>query len=146
MTHSELSKLNPREVDALVAEKVMGWPFYNTASHAEGEREYPHCWRVTRHRFFVFDGETNRLFTPTTEIAHAWQVALWLRECWGSFDLQAGLQWHCFGDTCGEKLNWGVADTAELAICIAALKAVGVVEDDRICSRATGRERPDEQS
>jgi hypothetical protein len=54
----------------------------------------------------------------STDIAAAWLVALWLRERWGQFTLEAGLDWHC---GVGVIDPFGSGETAMLAICRAAL-------------------------
>jgi len=86
-----------RELDALVAEKVMGWEY-----------------------------EARSLFRPSQDIAAAWEVVEKLKMCCGYS--------HGRGDPFAmlecEKFSTLVvcADTVSLAICRAALKAVGIEE------------------
>lgn len=119
---SEVKELKAgRELDALIAEKVMGW-----------------------HREFVTDPSSNYSFwnyvdadgrgmytpeewEPSTSISAAWEVVEKLQtlgiKCWMK-NYIAIPGWHCVvigGDFEFEE----AADTAPLAICLAALKAVG---------------------
>lgn len=111
-----------RELDALIAEKVMGWivahsseGFYrwkpkpdNPNSYSEWQEGLPHY---------------------STNIADAWHVVEKLKEygnvvevkCFrsGSVDVQVR------GGNINDIRGAGNADTAPLAICLAALKAVG---------------------
>jgi len=87
-----------REMDALIAEKV--------TQRNVGIRVYD-----------------NRLPRYSTDISAAWEVADWLRNYWGTFELIAGLSWHCWSELKDAKI-WGTGNTAPLAICRAALLAV----------------------
>ena len=97
-----------REIDALVAEKVMGLKFY----HASGE---PDLVKV--------DGKKTDIPKYSTSIEAAWQVV----EKIPNMDMQ-----FCGDNWC--KVTFGYkgdtftieSHTAPLAICLAALKAVGV--------------------
>jgi hypothetical protein len=99
------------ELDALIAEKVMG---LNGAAH-----DGPYL------------GDGPALEHYSTEIAAAWQVVEKMR---GRNDIQGmpikeisvtqtASQYHCIIESYGTFS--GYADTAPLAICYAALKAVG---------------------
>lgn len=112
-----------RELDALVAEKVMGWTKRISADHTGSEI------KVLRNMGIIYawkDAERKErgLDVPaySTDIAAAWQVAEMMRGL--DFRLNKDGDWVCcFGGTvafCGES------DTAPHAICLAALKAVGV--------------------
>ena len=106
-----------RELDALIAEKVMGWNRRGPGRHVS---DYNNWWILP-------DGKSlNPLrFCPSTDISAAWEVVLSLRNRWGTFTLVAGLQWHCYDNEDGNYVErMGSADTAPLAICRAALKAV----------------------
>ena len=91
-----------RELDALIAEKVMGWRL---------QAEPYTCWNLP-------DGD-QRIYTPnfSTDIAAAWRVVEKMRS--PDFRLNREGDWVCcFGGTvafCGD------GDTAALAICRAAL-------------------------
>lgn len=114
-----------QNINELVATHVMGWrketvanisellPFYDV--WVEGETKYV---RVEN-------------FNPSTNIADAWEVV----EKLSQFD-QKYLVWHneskvwCFVFAGGTFLRYSAdAKTAPLAICLAALKAVGVDVD-----------------
>jgi hypothetical protein len=111
------------ELDALVAEKVMGWRYAVT-----DERQ-----RVARKEYHWFLDETgfgHLGFKPSTDIASAWLVFMHFPETYKGlthtqrnslgWTLGQPLEWHCWiGAT-----NNVVADTAPIAICRAALKAV----------------------
>jgi hypothetical protein len=100
-----------RELDALVAEKVTGWPAARDAK-AISETGY---WTAGDERFI------HGLPAYSTEIAAAWQVVekLIATGDWCDFELdyEPTLLWCCGGKT--------YAPTAPHAICLAALKAAG---------------------
>lgn len=105
MTEAEARALPPRELDALVAEKVMGYGPKNDPCHA---------------------GE----WSPSTSISAAWEVVENMKEDgdvfieWWQDDL-----WTVSNKPIGVRDNGVIleADTAPLAICLAALKAVGAI-------------------
>ena len=105
------------ELDALVAEKVMGW--------GRSERS----WWVT-HK----GAELCYSWSPSTNIAHAWEVVERFGPEW-SVEIErwphgGDKDWACrmvefFKDKPGIKSQAGeLAPTAPHAICLAALKAV----------------------
>ena len=116
-----------RELDALVAEKVMGYYKATPESIGRGVR----CWNKEG------DCATTE-FSPSTDIAAAWEVVEkltknlhevkdgeWVLDrlgyldgqyrCWFAMNVSDDVRWDIFAE----------ADTAPLAICLAALKAVG---------------------
>lgn len=109
-----------RELDALVAEKVMGWKRELTPSGC--------LW-------FSFSGHplANAIKGPdcppySIDIAAAWemiphlpQLQLWYN------GPNAAEKWHCVVYPKDGRSKGAVADTAPLAICLAALKAVGAM-------------------
>ena len=119
-----------RELDALVAEKVMGWDITNPSiwwGNREVSGPFPDC-DCTSHR------EATTIPEFSTGIAAAWEVVEKLK---GQLTLQGP---HSVGFNEGESYpnHWtagftdkawddirGEANTAPLAICRAALKAVG---------------------
>lgn len=109
MTSEEL-----RELDRQVAEKVMGWQW------AVEECEYPD---LNHGRCRKPDGSIVLNFTPSTRIVPAWEVVEWLKENGYEPDIDGGEihdRWRvecCVGPV-------AIEDTAPLAICKAALKAV----------------------
>lgn len=104
------------EMDRLVAEKVMGWK----VSHlGRGRCETVNNSGVTYIRYWV----------PSSEISSAWEVVEHMNRKTGGFMVEdwgdkffAG-----FGpaDPAGVRRKVATADTAPLAICRAALIAVG---------------------
>lgn len=115
-----MSDLKPgRELDALVAEKVMGWSL---------DGYFWYCGdKPTRYKSGLFEDE----FSPSTDIAAAWEVVeklnliSWNRVLaktsdgrWCTAVFSEMDQDHCCEyDT--------IAESAPHAICLAALKAVG---------------------
>ncbi len=115
-----------RELDALVAEKVMGIELTITSQG---------------HPYFR-DGTLLRVPIAhySTDIAAAWQVVEKMRDlgywcqmrnefeahdgpdCWAGFTPHSTTGWN------GRPDHWTQAETLPLAICLAALKAVGVLE------------------
>jgi hypothetical protein len=118
------------ELDALVAERVMGfiverrgehWRYFNDAISEEGGGRW-----------------TSPVPDYTTDIAAAWQVVEWMRgeDFWFSLTYKCGVflgeldkpgyfaRFRCVrGGVRGEHFN--AAESAPLAICRAALLAVG---------------------
>lgn len=94
-----------RELDALVAEKVMGW-----TEVCGYEGEYKGYWKI--------------LPKYSTDIAAAWAVVeLPLFDGW-AIGRNASGKWEVFNPW-ENNFVVSVADTAPHAICLAALKAVG---------------------
>lgn len=120
-----------RELDALVAEKVMGMgkPPYGDASNC------PTCG---------YDGLWSEEIQPySTDIAAAWMVVEHLKntlngkEWTGEFNLFFNGEkyecWWSFSRRTNEGLyetskDESIAETAPLAICLAALKTIGVAK------------------
>jgi len=114
-----------RELDALVAEKVMGWKKVKWLGDYD--------WRDK-------DGEqpyTVRAWNPSTDIAAAWQVVEKIQERQGRdrFIIYLSSYWgtnswvykcEFIMETVNKSVD-GFADTAPLAICLAALRAVGAI-------------------
>lgn len=112
MTQVEFLKLSPREQDAIVAEKVMGVDF--------GSKD-PWFARTYSKPY-------------TTDIAAAWEVVEKIGcNTKGLLYHDAYVQWQCVLDphrcTFYDCEISVMADTPALAICLAALKAVGLLED-----------------
>lgn len=123
--------MEKKEINALVAAKVMGYHLWDFAGDYEGE--YP-CYWLDGDDVFVYltedDGENGDvdLFDPEHDIADAWRVVEVLGKTW-DVELSRHFQGHCicmftrignYRDTDAE------AGTMPLAICLAALKTVGV--------------------
>ncbi|MED5050605.1 hypothetical protein P9850_01810 [Anoxybacillus rupiensis] len=117
--------MNLREIDRLVAEKVMGWePVYDDGDLVSFVTEFGTL-------FFSDDDECE--WSPTIDIADAWKVVEKLRES-KKFTLHDVLdkndnkvyyaQFHWIEMRYVEYVG-AHANTAPLAICLAALKAVG---------------------
>jgi len=116
-----------RELDALIAEKVMGW------HNNEANPSQPGMWGINDYRE---DGTPVLMpdFPAYSEdIAAAWEVVEKIKR--NGFKLQFDYDtwiayWSHEDFLCGseEALEpFGRADTAPHAICLAALKAVGVI-------------------
>jgi hypothetical protein len=108
--------MNLREIDRLVAEKVMGFEIYSVAKGL-----YENKGKVIS-------------FEPSINIADAWQVVEKLRErrifslydAWDEDDNKIFCANFQYNDTYHVVDYKGYAETAPLAICLAALKVVGV--------------------
>lgn len=121
-----------RELDALIAEKVMG---LQTCSDPIGRcaaaKLTPcQCWGVPDRNGIVSGGERA---SYSTDIAAAWEVMEKLREQW-AVELHGRDQAWAVLIEDGDEVSAHFiateeADTAPLAICLAALKAVGVETD-----------------
>jgi len=119
-----------REIDALIAEKVMGWKVHarNTAWWVKAEEENESTTNIM--------GWTcgNDRFSPSTDIAAAWEVREHMKksgfyglikDCGKSY---TSLFVKTMVDEEGEheQIGHSLAETAPLVICRAALKALGV--------------------
>jgi hypothetical protein len=111
-----------QELDALVAEKVMGWDIHFKDPELRGGKEH---WRD-------HERSTNWLpeqWCPSSDISAAWEVLEKVQDV-GSLERFGGFGWRCevhsvspnFVDCAAE------GDTAPLAICRAALKAVSLTQ------------------
>ena len=114
--------MNLREIDRLVAEKVMDWV---QGEYAKDKWYYKKNGQIHGMAKFVKD------WNPSTNIADAWQVAEKLMKNGLFFNV---LKW-IDGDFVARFENHKVsvkaeAETAPLAICLAALKSVGVEVDN----------------
>ena len=116
-----------REMDALIAEKVMGWkpvPINHWLPEGKGRGDKPCLWLFNHHPQY---GEQTRSmcdFRPSTDISAAWEVAERIYQKGAQFSVKIGRPggWRAW-----VGLNVGsdaVAPTAPLAICRAALKTV----------------------
>ena len=106
-----------RELDALVAEKVMGWTIRN-GDWVDGEGYAQ--WEA-----FDSDYSDSPRFAPSTDIAAAWAI---FEKTLGHVERRGhpipGEEWLATIWYEG-KAGQAFADTAPLAICLAALKVVG---------------------
>lgn len=119
--------MTSRELDAQVAEKVMGWKrdFRLSKSHSE-------AWRV------VAEGDVTGQFiqplswSPSTSIEAAWEVVEKMQDTDRKFQIESstgcngkwGAVFSQYHEPFGEA--WGWAETAPEAICLAALKAINL--------------------
>lgn len=119
--------MNLREIDRLVAEKVMGWVLAGSGSRYWADPNAPradgYCGNVGR-CFDGFDGDVPE-FQPTEDIAAAWEVMEKLKMyepelCWSD-------ETHSWWFVCNKLPHRVQSETsAPLVICLAALKARGV--------------------
>lgn len=104
--------MNNAEIDRLVAEKVMGWKIQ------EKIRGYPDLFE---HGRIVSDWE------PTVEWNDAGQVVDRMKELGYFVSITCSIIWDVeFIDKTGRIKNYCIDDSVQRAICLAALKAVGV--------------------
>ena len=116
--------MNNEELDEKMAE-LMGW-IYCDFDFRDYDGEYP-MYIVLDALLLVFDeANKHREFSPSTDIAAAWQVVEKIDE---HFMLEryigaigGVIEWVCTIDV--GDIKTGIASTAPLAICRAALKAV----------------------
>lgn len=119
--------MNLREIDRLVAEKVMGWkpqPFPEESTNDWGSGWDKIEWPWTRKSDCAEDAI--EAYFPTEDIAAAWEVVEKLtRECSLTFwSLKENGGWA--GEARGDGLHEANADTMPLLICDLALRAKGV--------------------
>ena len=120
-----------RELDALVAKKVFGWAIRRESWYDQEGLETTVLYDSHDNQLGYahgFDEMPEELPEYSTNIAAAWQVfdrpehEAWSIYRWDSAMLEAGCQWE-IEDADGNTL--ASAPTAPLAICLAALSAVG---------------------
>lgn len=118
--------MNLREIDRLVATKVMGWKIYADSAGYK-------FWSINENDISrIICSVTS--FEPTKDIADAWQVVEKLRErkifslydAWDEDDNKIFCAVFEYNDTYHVVEYKEYAETAPLAICLAALKSVGV--------------------
>jgi hypothetical protein len=122
-----------REIDALVAEHVMGW----TVNRSDGRHWHtvaPAAGADNPHLLVGMDCCEDKYcgcFMPSRRIESAWRVVEKMREReWSVMVDSTGFpdeEWRCLMWQ-GERERWVPADaaTAPMAICLAALKANGI--------------------
>lgn len=116
-----------RELDALVAEKVMGWHIVTDFDLRPPEKHWNNAkgyvCLVAGNK--LNDGREMKGFSPSTDIADAWKVVEKMRERGLDVYLRFVSTWTAeFDSVSGDVNGFADADTAPLAICLAALKAV----------------------
>ena len=120
-----------REMDALVAEKVMGWRahFRNTAWWVPSELENEFIPDPSSRNIKGWTCGNNR-FAPSTDIAAAWEVWDYLKNKYHELILSwcDDMYYLLACDSKGHYLFSSEADTVPLAISRIALKAMGVTE------------------
>ena len=119
--------MTDRELDALVAEKVMGCRVaWNAAPYCDCSVDRPHD--------IATDDDTFELPFYSTDIAAAWEVVETLGynwslnrdvgKCWNDYQIAGDLKYRFVLAAPGSPMEGVVADTAPRAICLAALKAM----------------------
>lgn len=122
--------MNPgRELDALIAEKVMGWKLkYNDYG------KNPH-WVNSESKAVHYDDHFNTCpadeFSPSTDIKDAWEVVEHFTKKGQDLRIQSekdGTFWRCYitDEKDVFKEHWNVENVwdAPYAICLAALKTI----------------------
>lgn len=129
--------MTPQEIDAAVAEKVMGWKSWASPCVKHGEPD--DCWLTGDEsspieRKSRDDKPFGFGWSPSTDMNHAVEAVDHRFGTSCSFQLDNGLKevngvlvggWTCRIEAPGES-GEATAGTPEIAICLAALRAVGV--------------------
>lgn len=118
--------MDSREIDRLVAEKVMGWRLKSFAGAAGGFT----AWVNDDGKIVKYENDCTLhvhqydFWRPTINIADAWQVV----EKFEIVEINRIMDGYSCEITLFDpfRIRRGEAKTAPLAICLAALKAVGV--------------------
>lgn len=126
-----------RPIDAMIAEHVMNTEkYWSIRWGGSGYGDFPTYDEAVIHALKYF-GDRRAAIIPywdepcySTDISAAWQVVEKLRETWAiELHGREGV-WNCLVEEGDEVtahfIATAEADTASLAICLAALKAVGV--------------------
>ena len=118
MTRDEVLAMKPgRELDALVAEKVMGWEYFPAQATGMFVR--------LGYFFDPVSGEAHHHWSPSTDISAAWEVVEKMSEQWPQYQL-AKIEdgWSVMWGFDGYGWPEATGKTAPEAICKAALLAV----------------------
>lgn len=116
-----------RELDALVAERAMGW----TKVKVQTESEFGGASTFVLYGTSPINQPWKRVPAYSTDIAATWEIAEKLGPMWlykttaGKPSAAAGQLYACSLGSSVLEREWSYGDTAPLAICRAALKAVG---------------------
>lgn len=122
------SNLNYAAINALVAERVMGWRREVQDGTIIGYRDQNRRYRIVE----GLDWAPNQ-FDPSRNIAHAMEMAMKVTRAESIMELTLkNGKWTC---TIVRRVGFtypksGAADTPALAICLAALRAEGVPDKD----------------
>lgn len=120
--------MTPREIDALVAEHVFGWQRWDTF-HDKGQTRPVTMWFRPDYKYPIEAPQFS------TDLLAAWQVVEKMNEAgWWITELRqkvVGYKWGVEFVKDGEWMNidghqLAGADTAQMAICLAALRAKGI--------------------
>lgn len=111
--------MDNKEIDRLVAEKVMGWRKETYFPPTELADSYD-VWVKSETEYDYVER-----FNPSTNIRDAWFVA-------EKFEYAQVVKdgGHFYAEVANERYWMGDFENAPMAICLAALKSVGVSVDD----------------
>lgn len=121
--------MTPREIDALVAEKVMGCKLYRELDYGvDGNYRFrcdcdgPHGSDTPHSDDFI----RHSIKSYSTDISAAWEVVEKFKSENKSVTVDGGLYVDGYRFSAEMGHSWTIADSAPMAICLAALKSVGV--------------------
>lgn len=121
--------MDNREIDRLVAEKVMGW---KVEVAMDGQTEYYDNGSLAENKWVedvgMFEKDNIDVFKPSEKIQDAWLVIKAMEEQMFIVDLNV---WRDENECVFTSLDYenkyeGTASTIEIAICLAALKSTGI--------------------
>ena len=139
-----------REIDALIAEKVMGWVKKTITLAVKNKEGYVQSWEETclvnpkfpdvdlLHRLEFSEDQSDKQKMPyySTSISDAWEVVEKMKRhfpsiVYNSSDSNSSM-WNIsfWKDEFGGESWDAIAETAPRAICLAALKVIGVKIED----------------
>jgi hypothetical protein len=107
-----------RKIDRLIAEKVMGW---------EKDKKQTERWDTSFGLLHEYDWE------PSTDISDAWEVVekmkemgfnYFMQDCYTKSHAVTFIHWINTENGKSQKHYDNISETAPMAICLAALKAV----------------------
>lgn len=116
-----------RELDALVAERVMGWYLKGRRWIDPERREF--AGFTTEPQYDPNSDRDHPLWEPSSDMASAWEVVEKMRPDWRFlFQETPGRRWRAVFSSHSERdlAKMEDADSAPEAICKAALQAVGL--------------------
>lgn len=111
------------KLNAMVAERVMGWP---RVGIEEFRRPYVKVFPDGSTNVYT---EGNNHWSPSTEISAAWEAAKKMGKT-HRYELSCNIGYFPSVSFIGSTTGQAEAESEQLAICLAALRAVGVPESE----------------
>lgn len=126
MTHDEILNMEAgRELDTLIAEKVMGWARWKGATLGwENPPSFFRTWELTSYGSFQPSTDISAAWDVIEKMEYNWSFVRDVGKCGSEYETIGNMLYRFIYTAPGMPIEGIVADTAPLAICRAALLAV----------------------